>query len=254
MRLPAALAATALALAVGATQVMASAEIHKLSLVISAIPTAVDGGDLNTQIADYNQVRLDPKGLQGINAIKFGWMYDAELHYFVRQNVAMNVGVGQIHTSQKSEFLPQIQQDIQVRAELLSVPIHVGADYYFTPYNQGDFQARGYLGGGAIAAVGNKALMEQVEVGTDTLTTLGGTFSYAAIRDSPGYFIEGGVHMFFASRLSVMLGAVYRSIVVRGMLDRSTYLPYQNPFTPSTKPFTLDVSGVGFRMAVGIGL
>jgi hypothetical protein len=249
-RLAAALAATALALAAGVTEVQASAEIHKLSLVISAIPTSVNGGDLNNQIESFNQAHLDPKGLQGVNKIQFGWMYDAELHYFVRTNMAFNFGVSQIHTSQKSEFLPAIRQDIQIRAELLSVPIHAGADYYFTPYNQGDFQARAYMGGGALAAVGNKALMEQVEVGTDTLTSLGGSFTTAAIRDSPGYYLEGGVHMFFASRISVMLGAVYHSIVVRGMLDRSTYQPY---YAPDGKPFTLDVSGVGLRMAAAIG-
>lgn len=249
-RLAAVLAATAITLAVGVTEVRASAEIHKLSLILSAIPSSVNGGDLNNHIEAYNTARLEPKGYQGVNKIVFAWMYDAELHYFVRSNMAIGVGVGQIHTSQKSEFLPAIRQDIQVRAELLSVPIHFGADYYFTPYNQGDFQARGYLGGGAIAAVGNKSLMEQVEVGTDTLTTLGGSFTTASVRDSPGYYIEGGVHMFFASKLSVMLGANYRSIVVRGTLDRSTYRPY---LAPSGQPFTLDISGLGLRMAAGIG-
>jgi hypothetical protein len=249
-RLAAALAFTAVALAAGAAQVRASAEIHKFSLVLSAIPSSVNGGDLNNQIENVNRVHLEPKGLEGVNKIQFAWMYDAELHYFVRSNVAVGVGVGQIHTSQKSEYLPAIRQDIQIRAELLSVPIHLGADYYFTPYNQGDFQARGYLGGGAIAAVGNKALMEQVEVGTDTLTSLGGNFTVAEIRDSPGYYIEGGVHMFFASHLSVMLGAQYRSIVVRGMLDRATYLP---AYAPDGKQFTFDASGIGFRMAAGIG-
>ena len=250
LRLAAALALSAVALAAAAPRVQASAEIHKLSLVLSAIPTSVNGGDLNDAIQHLNDVHLDPKGLEGVNKIQFAWMYDAELHYFVRSNVAVGFGVGQIHTSQKSEFLPAIRQDIQIRAELLSVPIHLGADYYFTPYNQGDFQARGYFGGGAIAAVGNKALMEQVEVGTDTLTTLGGNYNIAYVRDSPGYYIEGGVHMFFASKLSVMLGAQYRSIVVRGMLDRSTYLP---AYAPDGKEFTLDVSGIGFRMAAGIG-
>jgi hypothetical protein len=249
-RLAAALAAAALVLAAGSSEVRASAEVHKLSLVLSAIPSSVNGGDLNNQIEAYNTTYLTPKGYEGVSKIQFGWMYDAELHYFVRSNMAIGVGVGQIHTSQKAEFLPAIRQDIQVRAELLSVPIHFGADYYFTPYNQGEFQARGYMGGGAIAAVGNKSLMEQVEVGTDTLTTLGGSFSTASVRDSPGYYVEGGVHMFFASKLSVMLGATYRSIVIRGTVDRATYLPY---YAPSGQPFTLDVSGVGMRMAVGIG-
>ena len=249
-RLAAALAATAMVLAAGVSEVHASAEVHKLSLILSAIPSSINGGDLNNQIEAYNNANLAPRGYEGVNKIVFGWMYDAELHYFVRPNMAIGLGVGQIHTSQKSEFLPAIRQDIQVRAELLSVPIHLGADYYFTPYNQGDFQARGYLGGGAIAAVGNKSLMEQVEVGTDSTTTLGGSFTTASVRDSPGYFIEGGVHMFFASKLSVLLGANYRSIVIRGTLNRANYLPY---YAPDGQPFTLDVSGLGMRMALGIG-
>ena len=245
-------AVTALvALCALAAQARASAEVHKLSLVISAIPTAIAGGDLNATIDQINAVHLEPRGLEGLSRIQFGWMFDAELHYFVRQNVAVGFGVGQIHTQSKQEFLPAISQDINIRAELMTVPIHAGADYYFTPYNQGDFQARGFLGGGMLGAVGNKALIEQTEVGTDSTTTLGGNYVSAVVRDSPGYYLEGGVHMFFASKFSVMLGASYRSIVVRGMLNRETYQP---AYAPNGQPFTLDVSGLGAKMAVAIGL
>ncbi len=245
-----AVALTAL-LAAGAREARASAEVHRLSFVVSAIPTSINGGNFNDEIDRFNQIHLTPRGFEGVGKIQFGWMFDAELHYFVRPNVAVGVGVGQIHAQQKREFLPAISQDIQIRAELLSVPIHAGADYYFTPYNQGDFQARAYLGGGGIATVGNKALMEQVEVQTDTTTTLGGSSVHAAVRDSPGYYVEGGVHMFFASKFSVMLGAVYRSIIIRQMVDRETYQPV---LAPDGKPFSLDVGGIGVRMAIGIGL
>jgi len=74
---------------------------------------------------------------------------------------------------------------------------------------------------------------------------------HAAVRDSPGYYVEAGVHFWFASKLSVMLGGTYRSIVVRQMLDRDTYQPV---YAPNGKPFTLDVGGIGARMAIGIGL
>ena len=252
LRLGATLAlAIAGALAAISPEALASAEVHKMNLVLSAMPTSINGGNFNDQIDQYNQIHLIPRGLEGVGKVQFGWLFDAELHYFVRPNVAASVGVGQLHSQQKREFLPAIGQDIQIRAEVLSVPIHAGADYYFTPYNQGDFQARAYLGGGMIAAVGNKALVEQVESRTDSATTLGGTFVNAAVRDSPGYYLEAGVHLWFASKLSVMLGGAYRSIVVRQMLDRKTYQPV---YAPSGKPFSLDLGGIGVRMAVGIGL
>jgi hypothetical protein len=252
LRLGAALALAVLgALAAASPLAFASAEIHKMNVVLSAMPTSINGGDFNDQIDQYNRIHLTSRGLEGVGKVQFGWLFDTELHYFVRPNVAATVGVGQIHAQQKREFLPAISQDIQIRAEVLSVPIHAGADYYFTPYNQGDFQARVYMGGGMIAAVGNKALVEQVESRTDSSTTLGGSFVHAAVRDSPGYYVEAGVHFWFASKLSVMLGGTYRSIVVRQMLDRDTYQPV---YAPNGKPFTLDVGGIGARMAIGIGL
>ena len=30
------------------------------------------------------------------------------------------------------------------------MPVHVGGAYYLQPYNQGDFQARAYVGGGLV--------------------------------------------------------------------------------------------------------
>jgi len=242
--------AVSAALAGVAPRAQGSAEVHKFSLIISAIPTSIDGGSLNTTIKYFNDTQLTPKGLEGLSEIQFGWMFDAELHYFVRPNVAVGVGVGQIRGETQREFLPALSQDIQIRAELLSVPIHAGLDYYFTPYNQGDFQARAYVGAGALGTVGNKALLQQQETGTDSTTTLGGSYVRAVTRDSPGYYLETGVHMFFASKFSVMLGGVYRSIVVRDMVDRDTGQPVLDP---TGKPFTLNVSGIGAKMAIGIG-
>jgi Outer membrane protein beta-barrel domain len=246
----AALALAVAALAVLAPQARGSAEIHKFSLVFSAIPTSISGGSFNDAIDEINKIHLTPRGLESLDKISFGWLFEADAHYFVRPNVAVDVGVGQIHTQTKREFLPALSQDIQLRAELLTVPVHAGLDYYLAPYNQGDFQARMYFGGGAIGAVGNRATFEQVESGTDSSTTLGGNYRTTLIRDTPGYYLEGGVHMFFASKISVMLGVQYRSIVVRGMLNSVTYQP---ALGPDGKPFTLDVSGLGARMGIGLG-
>lgn len=246
-----ALVATLL-LAAHAPKAQAAADVHKLSLVLSGMPTSVDGGDFNKQIERYNQLQLNSHGLEGLKQISFAWEFDASLRYFVRSNVAMDVGVGQLRTQSKREFLPALLQDVTLRAELLSVPVHAGAIYYLAPFNQGDFQARAYLGGGFLSLVGNKALVEQVVSNGDSVTfaTFGRSFKTAYVSDSPGYYMEVGGHMFFASRFSIVLGAVYRSAVIRNMLDRDTRQPV---LTAEGKPFTLDVSGVGAKMALGIG-
>jgi len=248
---PCALAA-ALLLAALAPKAQAAAEVHKLSLVLSGMPTSVDGGDFNKQIDRYNQLQLNSHGLEGLKKISFAWEFDASLRYFVRSNVAVDVGVGQLRTQSDREYLPALLQDVTLRAEVLSVPIHAGGIYYLAPFNQGDFQARAYLGGGFLDLVGNHALIEQVVSNGDSVTfaTFGQSFKTAYVRDSPGYYLEAGGHMFFASRFSVVLGVVYRSAVIRNMLDRETLQPVLNT---EGKPFTLDVSGVGARMALGIG-
>ena len=243
--------AVTVALAALAPRAFAAAEVHRLSIVVSGIPTFVDGGDLNREIEYLNTTKLERGGRQGLDKIKFAWLFDARIHYFVRENVAVNLGVGQLRHQSRREYLPGILQDIQFRAEALSVPVLAGTAVYFRPYNQGDFRARAYLGGGFMSMVYNKALIEQVEVNTDSLTTLGGSTRSVAVRDSPGFYVEGGVHMFFATRYSVLLSAVYRSAKIREMLDRRTREPFRRS---DGSTYTLDLSGVGARMALAIGL
>jgi hypothetical protein len=244
------------ALAIHAPKASASADVHKLSLVISGVPGSLAGTGFNNQVGQFNAVHLTSHGLEGVGSIQFAWSFGADLHYFVRQNVAVDMGIAQTRSGQKREYLPGLTQDVQIRTEVLSVPVHLGADYYFAPYNQGDFQARGYLGGGVMSALGNKLVMEQVEVNTDSTSTLGGSGIWRASHDAPGYYVEGGVHMFFASKFSVMLGAIYRSIVVREMQGVNGTLPSSGPNPTKLlgeKPFDLDLSGVGAKLAIGIG-
>lgn len=246
---PAALAASALvlALAMPAREARAAAEVRNFNLVLSAIPSSVNGGGFNDVIDQYNQFILEPRDYNSVREISFGWMFDAELRYFVRQNVALTLGVGQMKTQSKREYLPLINQSIDVRAEIITVPVHAGADYYFSPYNQGDFQARAFVGGGVLSNVFSRATFEQVEIGTTPATTLGGSFTARATRDSPGFYAQTGVHMFFASSWSVIVGGVYRSAKIEMILDQDT-------FTPATdllgNPISLDVSGFGARLGV----
>jgi hypothetical protein len=248
----AALAVPALVVALIAPsrEAQAAAEVHNFNLVLSAIPSSVTSGGFNDVIDQYNRFILSPRDFSSLDEIGFGWMFEAELRYFVRQNVAVNAGVGQLKTQSKREYLPLINQTIDVRAEIITVPVHVGADYYFSPYNQGDFQARAYLGGGILSNVYSRATFEQNENNTEPSTTLGGSFIARGTRDSPGFYIQSGVHMFFASSWSVMLGGVYRSAKIERLVDQDTGGPVLDLFG---QVVDLDLSGAGVRLGVAKG-
>ena len=241
-----------------AAPVSAAPEIHRLSLVLSANPTQIVGGDLNHFIDNYNHTVLAPKDLEPLGDISFAWYNQAELRYFVRQNWAVSGGFGQIRQETRKEYLPRIAQIITLRSAIVSVPVHVGVTYYLAPYTQGDFQARAYVGGGFMSLTNNKIVLEQLEFHTDSATTLGGSRRSKLRRDAPGYFLEFGGHMFFASRYSVMIGAIYRSAVIRGMHEtREVVVPNGSETVTQIEvdppSLTLDTSGLGLRMGVGIG-
>src|SRR5258706_8472172 len=131
-------------IAAGAGAARAAAEVHKFSLVLSAIPTQIVGGDFNDQIDLVNR-SLTASSLESLNKITYGWLFDAELRYFVRPNFAVAAGVGQLRSKSQREYSFTRTDDVTITAEGLSAPIHVGGDFYFAPYNQGDFQARAYV-------------------------------------------------------------------------------------------------------------
>jgi hypothetical protein len=229
----------------------AAANESRFNIVLSAMPSSVEGGDFNDAVDYLNGVLLAPRGNENLDKISFAFQYDIAARYMVRQNIAITAGIGQLRAQTKREFLPAIQQSVEIRGEILASPVQVGGAYYFQPYNQGDFRARGFLGGGFLSMINSRALFQLQETGTDSSTSYGGSFVTAAVRDAPGYYLEGGVHMFFASRYSVMLSGVYRSAKIEQMVDRETRLPVLDP--TSGQPFTLDVSGLGLRAGVGIG-
>ena len=238
--------ACGLAAFVAARDARAAAEVHRLNLVISAIPTQVDGGDFNRTIDFLNRTQLEPRGLEGMKQITFAWLFDAKVTYFVRPNMALNAGVGQIRATSDREYLPQLNTAVQLHSEVLSVPVSVGGIYYLAPFNQGDFQARAYFGAGVVSLVYNRALFQQEVQGLPVPRVF-----TAGTADSPGYYAEVGAHMWFASRFNVMLGAIYRSAKIQHLADRDTGAPY---VAPDGGPYILDLSGVGAKMALGIGL
>ena len=250
---------TWLALFGTARSAWAAAEVHRLNVVISGIPTLLDAKDFNERIDDFNRFNLEPFGFEGLTKIHFAWLFDSQLRYFVRQNVVVEAGVGQLRSQTKREFLPALNADIQLRSEILSVPAHIGGAYYLQPYNQGDFRAQVYLGGGFISSVYNRVRIQTVVATPDTVFS----GQVTGKGDSPGYYLESGLHMFFAARFSVLVSAYYRSAVIRDM--RGVFSNGAQEFQvgrladrPRNFPLgglkQLDAGGIGARMAVGIGL
>jgi len=269
----------ALAVALGASsyapKAMAAAEVHRLNLVLSGMPSQISGDGMNDLLERYNQYPLESRGLESLDKINMGWWFDGELRYFVRPNFAVTGGVSYLKVQTKRSYLPSIGATIDILGQVISVPIHVGAQYYLAAYNQGDFQARAYVGGGLLSLVSTKALFRTFEVGlnetyaadSDTLddASLGGANEVTACGDGAGYYAEVGAHMFFASRYSVLVGAIYRNARVTHLTSVGTITvpqdavvsPYlKDTLTKDGKPAgisELDVSGIGVRMAVGIG-
>lgn len=238
-----------LGLAGQALEASAAAEIHRLNLMISANPTSIAGGGFNEYLDDINQQFLVPLGWETIKEIKFGWSYEAELRYFVRPNVAIAAGVGTLNSTSKREFLPALQTSINLQASVETTPIHVGAAYYLAPYNQGDFQARTYIGAGLVSAASTQVTFMQDVVANSARNAI----EFSGGQSSPGYYLETGAHMFFASRWSVVLGGVYRDVQLREI-----QLYAKDLVNPATPPFpagqtSLDLRGGAVRMAVLYG-
>lgn len=251
--------------ALNAGQARAAAEVHRLNLVLSGIPTSVNGGDFNDVIDLYNERLLDPIGYERLKSLSFTWMFDGELRYFVRPNFAVTAGVSHMRAGERKEFLPSITTGVNLHTEILTVPVHVGGAYYMQPYNQGDFQARAYVGAGLMQYTHSRVRFEQVLTMSNYDSALvartGGTQRYSLTQDAPGYYVEAGGHMFFASRFSAMIGVVYRSGVLRGMRLESADVNgvpspdprYTEVRNPDGTEFQVDLGGIGVKMAVGIG-
>jgi hypothetical protein len=248
MRIRLAMVPVVLLLALGfkAPAAMAAAEVHRLNVVISAVPTQLRPTEFNSLIETINHNGLEPRGLQGLDRIKFAWLFDGEVRYLVRQNLAVSVGGGRLETSTQQIYLPGINQSITLSAKVTSAPLHAGAAYYLRPYNQGDFQARAFVEAGFMSLVHNRATLQLDESGIVT----GQAFRTTGTNDGPGYYGELGAHLFFASKYSVLLSGLYRSNRVHHLVDETTGTPM---FDASGRPLTLDVGGAGFRMALGIG-
>ena len=224
----------------------AAAEIHKLNLVLTASPSQIQGGDFNDFINNFNRAVLVPQGRESLDQIHAGWMFDVELRYLLRPNFAVSAGVGQMRSSSKRQYSFTRNDDWTLLAEVLTVPVHVGGTYYLAPYNQGDFQARAYLGGGVLSLTDTHASLTSVLISSGTPPP-GSNAQNLGAGDAMGWYTEAGAHMFFAVRYSVMLGIIYRSAIIR------TTAVYFNQQYFGTQQASLDVGGAGARMSFAIG-
>jgi hypothetical protein len=264
MRLRNSLLATAIVMATlgFARDAHAAAEVHRFNVIFSMRPTSLNPDEFNAFIDQYNlmlQPPFTPISIEPLDRISYGWLFDAQIRYLTRANIAIEAGVGQLRSKTKREILPFLGSEVLIQSEVLSVPIHAGASYYFAPYNQGDFQARAYLGGGVLSQVYNRGRLSQVTTGfPPEFGQIPSYFKWSSQRDAPGYYLEGGVHMFFASRFSVILGATYRSAEIRQPL--TTYTCIGCPGLPNDQPvpvgslFDLDFSGYSARLGLALGL
>jgi len=240
----------ALALLAGhASPAGAAAEVHKFNLVLTASPSEIVGGDVNDYLDRFNRLVLVPQGRESLSQIRYGWLFDAELRYFVRPNFAVSAGVGQLRSKSTREFSFTRSDDWTLTAEVLTAPVHVGGTYYLAPYNQGDFQARAYLGGGLLSLTDTHASLTSVLISSSATPqqVAQGNFKDLYTGDGPGWYFEVGAHMFFAVRYSVMLGAIYRSMVV------STSTEYYNDQLLGRSPLEMNLGGAAARMSFAIG-
>jgi hypothetical protein len=229
------------------------------------------GGDFNDALDSYNKRVLDPRGYESLQHIQFTWAYDAELRYFVRPNFALALGITQLRATQDAQFLPAITQVIGVQAEILTVPVHIGGLYYLQAYNQGDFQARAYFGGGLMQYTHTRARFQQSLSTPDASWNSPDSSKYGIhdssyklefTQDAPGYYLEAGAHMFFAARFSVAIAALYSSGKLNSMRESvitsgASTVPVDSPGpvvkNSQGKPYQLDVGGLGLKLGLGIG-
>jgi len=242
----------------------AAAEIHKLNFLISGNPSSLAANSYNDYLASYNSNVIDPHGLESLKSMHFGWFFQTQLRYFVRQNITVDMGWGNLGADQKQEYLPRISQSIDIDTHIQTNVWNVGGSYYLQPFNAGDFQARMYFSAGLLSLSNTELKFSKNELNTDSTTTLGsavGTtnrydYNVQGQQEGPGWYIETGAHMFFAARYSVMLGVMYRSMSVSAVpLTLTEYDPNGSVHTqPSpTGPIEADLSGVSARMGICIG-
>jgi hypothetical protein len=220
--------------------------VKRFGLALYAMPTSMALKDLNNQIDGLN-VFTAQQNLAPIDDIKWSAQFGLEGRYAVSHHWTVVGGFGRIKKESRLDLLPQVGQHILVQARVLTVPQNLGLAYYFNPKTSGNFTIRPFLGGGMIRLVETK-----VKVGGEAqlADTTFGNFARPQ-GEGFGYYGEGGVHMMFPSKYSVILNAMYRNAKSRRVFEETTH---QLLYNADGSPYQVDVSGFGIRFALQIGL
>ncbi len=251
-RVAAVLGLTAITLGAVVTAARADEQrVKRLGLVLSVMPTGLALGDVNSAIDELNRQTAalgPPFGAQApIDDITWDGLWQAELKYFVTRKVAVIAGVGQIKKQSLLELQPVADGSTRINAYVRSMPIHLGADYYFEPHTSGDFTWRPFVGGGYMRVGDTKVTGGYDLIRPDsTLSTI-----VTGTGKGHGFFLEAGTHFMFPSRYSLLLNANYRRAKTSSMTDTETGEAFE--ITPG-EDFETDISGFGVRFALQINL
>lgn len=216
--------------------------VQRLGLAIYAMPTSIAMGDVNDAIGDLNQATAS-FGIAPIDDITWGGLFGLEARYFATRSWVVNVGVGRIGKQSLLSLQPQATSFLDVKAKVRTVPINLGVDYYFAPRTSGDFTMRPFVGGGFMSLPETKVSLGATFTSPDTSF---GNFTTGLGEGSGGY-LEGGIHMMFPSRWSVILNGNFRYAKTTRLYDETTgALILKDDGTPLAADFT----GFGLRLAV----
>ena len=220
--------------------------VKRFGVALYAMPTNMKLDDLNDQIDELN-VFTDQQNLAPINDIHWGAQFGMEGRYTINRHWTAVAGFGRIQKASTLDLLPQVGQHILVQARVLTVPTNLGAAYYFNPQTSGNFTLRPFLGGGMMRLVETKVKIGGEAVLQDTSFT---NFQRPQ-GEGVGWYGEGGVHMMFPSRYSIILNGIYRHAKSQQVYEETTHARILNA---DGSPYTIDVSGFGIRFAVQISL
>ncbi|MGH7724516.1 MAG: hypothetical protein ACREOU_03735 [Candidatus Eiseniibacteriota bacterium] len=234
---------TALALAFLAASGHADEQrVQRLGLAIYAMPTSMAMGDVNDAIDDLNEFTAS-QGLAPIDKITWAGLFGLEARFFATRHWVVTAGVGRISKQSLLDLQPAATTFLQVKAKVRTVPLNLGVDYYFEPKTSGDFSLRPFVGGGFMSLPETKVSLGGQFQSPDT--TFGETST--SLGEGAGGYLEGGIHMMFPSRYSVIINANFRYAKTTRLYDETTGALVLND---DGTPLEADFTGFGIRFAI----
>ncbi len=220
--------------------------VKRFGLALYAMPTNMKLDDLNDQIDGLN-VFTAQQNLAPIEDIHWGAQFGLEGRYQLSHHWFAVGGFGRIRKASTLDLLPQVGQHILVQAKIKTVPVNVGAAYYFSPKTSGNVTLRPFVGAGLERLVETKVKIGGEAVLQDTSFT-----SFQRPQgEGMGWYGEAGMHFMFASRYSVILNGMYRHAKSQQVFEETTLTRVYNL---DGTPYEIDPSGFGIRLAVQISL